>query len=209
MSRIRVIGGRWKRSPIDVPGVEGLRPTPDRVRETLFNWLGERVAGASCLDLFAGTGALGFEAASRGAADVVFVESDRFARAALRATIARLGAREPPVPGGGRDPRGGAPRMAVRATSAQAALGDSGRRGERFDLVLLDPPFGQGWIERVLPLLGPILAPQARVYVECEAELDDQRLAAMGLDTTFELLRSGRAGVVRYHLLANRAGEAR
>ena len=88
--RLRIVGGQWKRTPIAVPDVAGLRPTPDRVRETLFNWLGQKLGARRCLDLFAGTGALGFEAASRGAEQVVLVERDRRAAAAIAATIERL-----------------------------------------------------------------------------------------------------------------------
>src|SRR5471030_3372874 len=88
--QIRIIGGEWKRTPLPVVDLEGLRPTPDRVRETLFNWLGQDMTGQSCLDLFAGSGALGFEAASRGAARVVMVEKDRAAVAELERSRATL-----------------------------------------------------------------------------------------------------------------------
>lgn len=202
MSGLRIVGGRWKRSPIDVPRVPGLRPTPDRVRETLFNWLGAAVESARCLDLFAGTGALGLEAASRGAASVVFVEPDRNARAALSATVARLVSR---VAAPGDAP----PRLEVRAGDAIDALAAASRRGERFDLVLLDPPFGLGWIERILPGLPAVLAAGARIYVERESAIDEDFLAAVAPQARFALLRAGRAGAVRYHLLASRAGEAR
>src|SRR5512147_591697 len=92
--RVRIVGGRWRSRLLEVPERPGLRPTPDRVRETLFNWLGQRLDGCVCLDLFAGSGALGFEAASRGAARVVMVETDRAALAALRASRERLAASE-------------------------------------------------------------------------------------------------------------------
>ena len=92
--QVRIIGGQWKRTPLIVPELDGLRPTPDRVRETVFNWLGQTLEGKRCLDLFAGTGALGFEAASRGAARVVSVEPHRAAATAIRQTIAKLRSEE-------------------------------------------------------------------------------------------------------------------
>lgn len=159
---------------IDAPG---LRPTPDRVRETLFNWLthlwqGE-FADKHVLDLFAGSGALGFEAASRGASQVVMVETDRRAVHALRALRDKLGAQV----------------VQVRPGDALAAL--DGRA--RYDLVLLDPPFGQGWLDRLWPRLPAALHPGALVYAESEAPL--------GPVTGFVPLRQDKAGAVHYHLL--------
>ena len=175
--RVRIIGGAWKRTPLVVPDVPGLRPTPDRVRETLFNWLGQTLHGKACLDPFAGCGALGLEAASRGARRVVMVERDRSALAALRAAIERL-----------------------RATQVELIAGDAfesmarlARAGSRFDLVLLDPPFGAGLVERALPLLPALLAPGARVYVESGAPF----AAPPG----WRVERSERAGKVHYHLV--------
>jgi 16S rRNA (guanine(966)-N(2))-methyltransferase RsmD len=182
--RVRIIGGAWKRTPLPVPEVPGLRPTPDRVRETLFNWLGQDLSGRACLDLFAGTGALGLEAASRGAAPVWLVESDRRAQAALRVTLAKLDARQ----------------VTLLATDALAALERARRDGRRFDLVLLDPPFGAGWLERVLPLLPPVLAEGAAVYVESGAPLAAQAVT-QALGEGFRIAREGRAGQVFYHLV--------
>ncbi|GAA4416104.1 16S rRNA (guanine(966)-N(2))-methyltransferase RsmD [Quisquiliibacterium transsilvanicum] len=182
--RVRIVGGAWKRTPLQVPEVEGLRPTPDRVRETLFNWLGGDLAGASCLDLFAGTGALGLEAASRGAATVWLVEKDRRAQAAIRATIARLGAAQ----------------VSLLPGDALAALDRARREGLRFDLVLLDPPFGAGWLERVLPLLPPVLSEQAAIYVESGEALTEDVLGRL-LGPGFRIARAGRAGQVFYHLV--------
>lgn len=175
--RVRIVGGKWKRTPLAVPDVPGLRPTPDRVRETLFNWLGQSLEGRACLDPFAGTGALGLEAASRGARRVVMVERDRAAVAAIRSAIGRLGAEA----------------VELVAGDAFEALRRLARAGERFDLVLLDPPFGQGLVERALPLLAPLLAPGARVYVEADAPL----APAPG----WRLERAARAGNVYYHLI--------
>ena len=182
--RVRIIGGLWKRTPLPVADVAGLRPTPDRVRETVFNWLAGALAGRHCLDLFAGTGALGFEAASRGAASVTLVEHDPRAAALLRATVARLSATQ----------------VAVTAGDALQALRRAQADGRRFDLVFLDPPFRMGWIERVLPVLPGVLAPDALVYLESEQALDVPALAAL-LGRECELLRCNKAGQVFYHLL--------
>jgi 16S rRNA (guanine(966)-N(2))-methyltransferase RsmD len=174
---VRIVGGRWKRTPIDVADVAGLRPTPDRVRETLFNWLGQRLDGWRCLDLFAGTGALGFEAASRGAERVMLVERDRQARAAIAATIERLDARA----------------LQLVGQDAFEALQHLARAGERFDLVFVDPPFGEKLHARVIDALPPVLAPDAFVYVECGDRLEPP--------PGWRIVREGRAGHVRYHLM--------
>lgn len=176
--RVRIIGGVWKRTPIEVAQAPGLRPTPDRVRETLFNWLGQDLSGLDCLDLFAGTGALGFEAASRGARSVAMVELSRTPRQMIETLAARLQART----------------ISVIESDARRALARFAQAGRRFDLVFLDPPFGQGWLERVLPELPVVLAPGARVYLESETAWSSGAGA-------FELERSGRAGQVHYHLL--------
>jgi 16S rRNA (guanine966-N2)-methyltransferase len=170
---IRIIAGEFRGRRIKVASRPGLRPTPDRVRETLFNWLGQWLEGLSCLDLFAGSGALGFEAASRGASRVVMVENDPAAFAALEAARDRIGAR------------------AVGLVQGDA-LRYLEQSSERFDLVFLDPPFRQNALPAVLAKLEPRLAPGARVYVEADApSLPGKRWA--------ELKRS-RAGQVSYQL---------
>ncbi len=179
--QVRIIGGQWKRTPLIVPELDGLRPTPDRVRETVFNWLGQTLEGKRCLDLFAGTGALGFEAASRGAARVVSVEPHRAAAAAIRQTIAKLNARQ----------------IEFHQAEAQAMLKALTGAGERFDLIFLDPPFRQGWLERVLPQAALLLAPDGIIYAESETALLAAQLATQGL----HLERAGTAGQVHYHLL--------
>lgn len=179
--RVRIVGGQWKRTPIHVPDVAGLRPTPDRVRETLFNWLGQRLDGWRCLDLFAGSGVLGLEAASRGAAQVVLVERDRRARAAIAATIERLDARQ----------------STLVAQDAFDALQRFAQSGARFDLVFVDPPFGEALHARVLGALPRVLAPGALVYVESGEALE--------LPPGWHVEREGRAGQVRYHLLSREA----
>ena len=174
MNRVRIIGGAWRSRLIDFPDLPGLRPTPDRVRETLFNWLGQDLTGLVCLDLFAGSGALGFEAASRGAKWVTLVESDARAAAALERSAAALGTRD----------------VEIRRMNALQFLSFSDRR---YDLAFLDPPYRQGWLDRVLEPLQRVLQPDALVYAEAERELGD-----LGLWRT---VRHKKAGQVHYHLM--------
>lgn len=178
MSRVRIVGGEWKRRLVSFPSVVGLRPTPDAVRETLFNWLGQDLTGLACLDLFAGSGVLGFEAASRGAAHVTLVERDRRAFAALKDNASVL-------EGDGKTGR----LELVRAD----ALKFVSRPARRYDLLFLDPPYRQGWIERVEPWLAGVLAPNARIYAEAEHALE--RIGA------WTCVRQGCSGQVSYHLL--------
>ena len=200
MSTIRIIGGAWKRTPLGVAGTAGLRPTPDRVRETLFNWLGQRLEGERCLDLFAGTGALGLEALSRGAAAALLVESDRRAVRGIAATLARLG--EEQVAG----------RAELWTNDAVAALARCAGLGRRFDLVFLDPPYGSALLDAVWPLLAPVLADVARIYVESGTAIRDEELdgirARLGGGRALRLLRSDRAGQVHYHLLESTVDSA-
>jgi 16S rRNA (guanine966-N2)-methyltransferase len=172
--RVRIIGGAWKKSVLRFPAIEGLRPTPDRVRETLFNWLGQDLHGTSCLDLFAGSGALGFEAASRGAAKVVLVERDRTAVQALRANADRLVASNIKILNG----------------DALAWLAQS---GEQFDVVFLDPPFRQNVLPDTLARLPRVLKNHARVYLEAPAALE--------MNGAWRELKRSRAGQVSYQLL--------
>lgn len=171
---MRIIGGHWKRSVLHFPALADLRPTPDRVRETLFNWLGQDLGGAHCLDLFAGSGALGFEAASRGAARVVLVERDRAAVLALQANARRLNAGM----------------LHVVAGNVGAYLSGA---TEKFDVVFLDPPFRQNVRAEVLACLPRVLNPSARVYLEAPQPLD--------ADGEWRELRRSRAGQVCYQLL--------
>ncbi len=176
--KIRIIAGEYRGRRIPVPDRPGLRPTPDRVRETLFNWLGQSLEGLACLDLFAGTGALGFEAASRGAARVVMVEHDRAAFEALRKNLDLLKARQ----------------VDLVFDDAFAFLR---RTPERFDVVFLDPPFRQNVLPAVLKELKPKSA--MRVFVEAS-----EPLAAT--DSWGELRRA-RAGQVSYQLLEWRSDD--
>lgn len=179
--RVRIIGGQWKRTPLPVADAPGLRPTPDRVRETLFNWLAHRLgdlADRSFLDLFAGTGALGWEAASRGAGRVVLVERQARLAQALRETQAKLGAST----------------VEIVTGDALAALA---HWRAAFDVVFLDPPFGEGWLERVWPGVETALKPDGLVYVEAEA--------AFAAPPGWTVWRHDRAGAVHFHLLVRAA----
>jgi 16S rRNA (guanine966-N2)-methyltransferase len=184
MGQVRIIGGAWKRTPIPVSDREGLRPTPDRVRETLFNWLGQNLQGWRCLDLFAGSGALGFEAGSRGAQQVVFVEPDANAANAIAQLIEKLNAKD---------------RLVLVRGKAQDYVS---RAATPFDLVFLDPPFGKGLIEAVVPQALPLLAPEGFIYIESDQALSPQQAGLWGLD----LVRQDKAGAVHYHLLQKREG---
>jgi 16S rRNA (guanine966-N2)-methyltransferase len=166
---VRIIGGEWRRRLIPVPDVADLRPTPDRVRETLFNWLGQDMTGRVCLDLFAGSGALGFEAASRGARHVVLVERDSRAFRALEATRSGLSASQVEL---------------VRADGLAFLESDT----RRYDVVFLDPPYRLGLLPRVLPKLTARLAADARVFVESDRNPE--------LPAGFEVMRQARAGQV-------------
>jgi 16S rRNA (guanine966-N2)-methyltransferase len=171
--RIRIIGGQYRSRLLRVATRPGLRPTPDRVRETLFNWLGQDMSGAACLDLFAGSGALGFEAASRGASRVVMIESDRIAVGELKASRTALGAAQ----------------VEVIAENADLYLE---RARERFDVVFLDPPFRQNAVPGLLARLPRILSARARVYAESATPVDAR--------PNWHELKRARAGGVSYQL---------
>ena len=162
---VRIVGGQWRSRRIRFPPGAGLRPTPDRVRETLFNWLQGAIGGACCLDLFAGSGALGLEALSRGAAEVVFVERDSAIVAGLAANLALL---ERPATLATARAGGSTPRGRVLEADAFEFLAGPARP---FDLVFLDPPYAQGRLPELCRLLeaGGWLAPRAFVYIESAA----------------------------------------
>jgi 16S rRNA (guanine966-N2)-methyltransferase len=176
---IRIIGGAWRRTRIAVRDLPGLRPTPDRVRETLFNWLGQDLSGWRCLDVFAGTGVLGLEAASRGAADVVLVEQDRTLVEGIAATLLRLKAQ------GVRVVRGDG--VATLRQSAPSSL----------DLVFVDPPFDAQLFEPALRAAAAAVAPSGWVYLEAPVAWTDASLAPFGLCVHRHL----KAGAVHAHLL--------
>ncbi len=175
---VRLIGGTLKRSKLPVADRPGLRPTPDRVRETLFNWLGQDLAGWRVLDAFAGSGALGFEAASRGAAEVLLLERDPALVRSLQSSQVRLKAE----------------RLRVEQADAVAWMARCGPG--QFDLVLLDPPFDAGLQAPALTAAAPLLGSGGLLYLESPAAL-----APEAVPLEFALLRQGRAGAVHYHLL--------
>jgi 16S rRNA (guanine966-N2)-methyltransferase len=180
---LRIIGGRHRGRKLQFPDGIDIRPTPDRVRETLFNWLQLRMSDARVLDLFAGSGALGLEALSRGAAHVTFVEKDRRAASAIE-SIARDWLESAAL---------------VACADASAWLGRSRADEAQFDIVFLDPPYDSGLLARSAMALekNGWLAPDSRVYLERRARED-----LPALPKSWKELRSGRAGEVGYHLFA-------
>jgi 16S rRNA (guanine966-N2)-methyltransferase len=172
--RVRIIGGQWRSRIIQFPDSEQLRPTPDRVRETVFNWLGQDLTGKTCLDLFAGSGALGFEAASRGAQRVVMVEQDKKVMRSLQTSIERLHASQ------------------IRLENRNASMFLASDT-ERHDIIFLDPPFKSGLLFEILPLLPPRLTENGVVYVES----NDKFLP----HDPWSIWKQGRASKVYYCLL--------
>ena len=178
-NRVRIIGGQWKSRVLTFAAADGLRPTPDRVRETLFNWLGQTLYGKTCLDLFAGSGALGFEALSRGAERVVMVESARSAIEALRRNAELLRAE----------------RLEIVSRDALPFLANN---RERFDLIFLDPPYEADLLPRLFPLLSDRLQPDGTVYFESDRPAT--------VPPGWRITKESRAGKVRFQL-AERAGQ--
>ena len=166
---MRIIGGQWRSRIVRFPDAHSLRPTPDRLRETLFNWLGQDLTGKACLDLFAGSGALGFEAASRGARNVVMVEQNAIVHRALQETKTALCAEQVEM---------------LRADAFGFLKTDT----RRYDVIFLDPPFQLGWLPRLLPSLPEHLAAEARVYLEAEGPV--------AMPAGVEVLKHTRAGQV-------------
>jgi 16S rRNA (guanine966-N2)-methyltransferase len=176
---VRIIAGAWRGRRVHFPDLPALRPTPDRVRETLFNWLQHSIAGARCLDLFAGSGALGLEALSRGAAEVVFVEQFPAAARTLQEQLVRLG---------------GESKARVMEMGAARFLRTPAKA---FDIVFLDPPFGTNALAEYVPMLdsGPWLAVGSLVYLE-----NERSAGVPSWPAHWELLKSKSAGEVGYHL---------
>jgi 16S rRNA (guanine966-N2)-methyltransferase len=173
---VRIVGGAWRSRRVAFPDAPDLRPTADRVRETLFNWLGQDLAGKRCLDLFAGSGVLGFEALSRGATQVVMVEKSRAAHRALKENAERLGA-------------GARLRLVLGdALHFLAAPGNG-----TFDVVFVDPPYGSQLIDAVLARLPGALARGGSAYVESDSPVAPA--------APWRVRRQGRAGAVHYHLI--------
>lgn len=180
---VRIVGGRWRRTMLPVADKPGLRPTPDRVRETLFNWLGQDLEGWRCIDAFAGTGALGLEAASRGAAEVLLIEQDAALANALRAAVQRLQAIS----------------VQVRQGDALALL--AALPAQAHDLVFLDPPFDSDLFRRALRLAVDKVPVGGWVYLEAPQAWSDEALAEWRL----QRYRYLKAGAVHAHLLQRTA----
>lgn len=174
-NQVRISAGEWRSRVLSFPDVEGLRPTPDRVRQTLFNWLGQELFGLCCLDLFAGTGVMGFEALSRGAEHVVMIEKSKLAFQALLKNQAALKANKAQI-------------LNIDALQYIAQV------NQKFDVIFLDPPYQQGWIDKVLPSLISLLNPNGLLYVEAEYAITDS--------AHWQVQKHGKAGNVFYHLLA-------
>ena len=171
---VRISAGEWRSRLLKFPDVDGLRPTPDRVRQTVFNWLGQELDGLSCLDLFAGTGVMGFEALSRGAKQVVLIEKSRPAYQALLENKASLNALNAQI---------------VNVDALQFLK----QNQQKFDLIFLDPPYHQDLLNQALPLLKSSLSEDALVYVEAEFAWTDS--------AEWQVYKQGKAGNVFYHLL--------
>jgi len=177
---VRIVGGLWRSRILEFPDALDLRPSPDRVRETLFNWLGQDLTGMVCLDLFAGSGALGFEALSRGAASVVMIEKNPAVLRALRDNAHKLGATGLTV---------------VRGDALEFARGAR----SRYDVVFVDPPYRLGLQVAALDLLRGLLAEGGRVYGESDAVFEPPR--------GWTIFRRARAGNVHFHLLVREADD--
>jgi 16S rRNA (guanine966-N2)-methyltransferase len=178
-SRLRIIAGEWRSRQLPIPEIEGLRPTPDRVRETLFNWINAYLPGAVCGDLFCGSGALGLEALSRGAKHMTFVDNSRVVSQQMQANLATLGATD-----------------SANVVAQNAAVFLDTVTPHAMDIVFLDPPFRKGWLAQIIPLLEKgWLADQALVYIEMEKEAD-----LPTLPSHWSLLKEKVAGQLVYRL---------
>ena len=194
-NQVRINTGVWRSRLLKFPDAEGLRPTSDRVRQTLFNWLGQELTGKTCLDLFAGTGALGFEAASRNAKSVTMIELASSAIAALRQNLALLNGSDSKLNGFAiQDSKlNGFELPKNIQIKQQDALRFLANNVEKFDVIFCDPPYNKGWLDKLLPQLKQHLAPNGMAYVEAEFELTSSE--------HWQVIKSGKAGAVYYHLL--------
>jgi len=174
MNQVRLNAGVWRSRILKFPDAEGLRPTSDRVRQTLFNWLGQEMTGKACLDLFAGTGALGFEALSRNARQVTMLELAKAPFQALLQNQRLLGATQ----------------AEIRQMDALQFLAQN---KQRYDVIFCDPPYHKQWLDKLLPQLASHLADDGLLYVEAEYALKS--------DSGWQVIKSGKAGQVYYHLL--------
>ena len=180
LNTVRINAGEWRSRLLKFPDAQGLRPTPERVRQTVFNWLGQDLTGLNCLDLFAGTGVMGFEALSRNAKSAVLVEKSATVYKAILQNKTTLNAEKALV-------------------LHQDALTFLQQNCQLFDVVFLDPPYGVGLLTKVLPLLPTHLAPDALVYAEAEFKIETNE--------HWQVLKHSKAGNVFYHLLKSQHGE--
>ncbi|HSH97026.1 MAG: 16S rRNA (guanine(966)-N(2))-methyltransferase RsmD [Methylophilaceae bacterium] len=176
-NKVRISGGEWRSRMVTFPDLPGLRPTPDRVRQTLFNWLGQDLEGLVCLDLFSGTGVMGFEALSRGAKQVVMVEKAAAAYKSLQQNKQQLNATEAHI-------------------FTMDALQFLAKNQLVFDVIFLDPPYNHGWLAKLLPTLSSHLSSEGVIYAEAEFAIED--------DDHWQVIKHGKAGNVYYHLLKSR-----
>ena len=195
-NQVRIIGGAWKRTPLPVLSAQGLRPTPDRVRETVFNWIDHQFARnweqVDCLDLFAGSGALGFEAASRGARSVTMIDSNVPVVRQLDEIKTKLKADN----------------VQIMRGDALAVAQSAAARGQKYDLIFLDPPYQQEFLERCLPQCTRILKEGGLVYAESGMRLEFDADAMPEWMAPWEVLRADKAGMVFFHLLKLKAPAA-
>ena len=173
-NQVRINAGVWRSRLLKFPDVEGLRPTPDRVRQTVFNWLGQDLTGKICLDLFAGTGVLGFEALSRNAKDVTMVENSSLAFKALKQNQDALKAENCQI---------------LNIDALQFLVSNT----QKFDVIFCDPPYQKDWLTKLLPLLHAHLNTDGVVYAEAEYAIES--------DAHWQVMKHGKAGNVVYHLL--------
>ena len=178
-NQIRINAGVWRSRLLKFPDVEGLRPTPERVRQTVFNWLGQDLTGKTCLDLFAGTGAFGFEALSRNAKSVVMIENSSAAYKSLLQNQTLLNAQN----------------CQIHQIDALRFLGQHSlsQNTQKADIIFCDPPYNKDWLSKLLPLLNSHLAADGIVYIEAEFEV-------LSSDT-WQVVKQNKAGNVYYHLL--------
>ncbi len=176
-NQVRINAGVWRSRLLKFPDVEGLRPTPERVRQTVFNWLGQDLTGKTCLDLFAGTGAFGFEALSRNAKNVVMVENSGAAYQALMQNQQLLDAKNSQI-------------------LRQDVLVYLSQNTQQFDVIFCDPPYHKDWLNKILPTLNQHLSTNGLVYIEAEFALESSELLA-----GWQLVKQNKAGNVYYHLL--------
>ena len=182
LNSVRINAGEWRSRILKFPDATGLRPTPERVRQTVFNWLGQDLTGFTCLDLFAGTGVMGFEALSRGATSVTLIEKST---SAYRALIEN--------------------KQLLKADQAQIFHQDAMRFIEcnklKFNLIFLDPPYHQEWLPKILPLLPKYLSADGCIYVEAEYALDKVLETMTEAAKAWKVIKQSKAGNVFYHLL--------